>query len=184
VQENLQALAHLHTDLMLECWGETWSNDRDGTDVRQNSYALWRCYLDSDAILVAAYNDEGIAGVGVSVPVTEKNISDLEWIRLLSEANFPTPYAGDVELAMVLVRKEYRGNGVFRRLAEMRMAISEGNANEPFHFWLQTLADDPCVQSIRTYYSGLDFQEVGRLMIKGTKRVFLNRSIVPEKSDV
>ncbi len=173
---NIDVLAHMHTEMMHEAWGETWSNDPLGTDTRMNSYALWRQYVDQGAVFFSADIDGRIAGIGVLIRLCEADMG-LEWAALIRQAggtfaHHPKP--GDFEFAMVLVDPDWRKNGVFRELAFRRLSYAWAAADIGDSMWVQTLADADNTASIRKFYQGRGFEPAGFLEIKGTRRVFLH----------
>lgn len=150
-------------------WFEEWDMDPNGTDERNNSYALIRYLVDHGAQFFSATSGENILGVGVTLPLDEAHLSKVEWRDPADFNDRPRP--GDLELHLVFVHPAHRNRGIFRKLADMRLDYIQGNYGLNNRIWLQTV--DTENSTVIKFYTGLGFRVVGRMTIKTTTRVFM-----------
>lgn len=178
VLENLDFLAPWHSSWWLD-WGEAWSNDPHGTDPRSNSFALWRYYCSLGSVIFTAEQDERI--VGMSVGLWLNDSYKPYWAKDSSKWSVK-PEHGDFELALVYVEPEFRGNGMLKHLAELRINEAKslrdaqiqcaiGNAASAFRLWVQCL-DDPKDKSY-SYYTNRGFSRLAAVHVKETRRAIL-----------
>lgn len=191
VQDNLEQLSSLHTDAMAECWDEHWSNDLSETDVRCGSPALMRYYINMDAIFFCAEDSEKeIAGYSILSPISatylDKHGKNGEWADTstwLNAQNTQLPYtldatpgAGDVELAIFISCKRYRGQGIFKRLSEMSLKYIDETLSKGKRAWLQTL-QRPQIKVVEGFYLNNGFETLARTRIKETERIILSKEL-------
>lgn len=185
VIKHLTELSILHTDAMAEePWCEVWSNDLDGTDPRSNSPAMIRKLLEEGADFFIAKTSEGrIVGFAVGLLLSESYLNSMEW----GKANCYTPRspeAGDYEMNLVVVHKDFRNNGLMSKFAESRMILVNEKLSKGRRVWVQTIPppENPDFGKFGTYkvsahYLKYGFQFSGKLRIKETDRVFFSLEV-------
>ena len=122
VHTYMDILAQLNRQAWLP-WGEKWDMDPDGTNPRTNSYALLRTLIKQDADFFSATLNERIVGFGAGITLQPGFVETHEWWQP-SRTFEVVPQYSDYELHMVFVDKEFRNNGVFKQLANIRLAYA------------------------------------------------------------
>ena len=179
VYTHMDILAELNRQAWLP-WGEKWDMDPYGTNPRINSYALLRTLIEQEADFFSATLNERIVGFGAGVTLQPGFVETHEWWQP-SRTFEVVPQYGDYELHMVFVDEEFRNNGVFKQLANVRLtyALQSGAPR----IWLNTIERPAWPPTVQNFYTGHDFRIAGRMSIKGSKRVFMVRSVTPRKSN-
>jgi GNAT superfamily N-acetyltransferase len=192
VNKNLLRISEMHTDAMARSWNEEWSNDESGTDTRRYSPALISDYVNSGGVFFSAdtTDEDKIAGYGIVLPLNEAYITKHsrngewanhnEWLhpetgRTFDAADF-APSVGDMEMALVITDPKYMGQGVFRRLAEMRLYYSFASLNNGQRIWLQTLENSD-ITTVSRFYKQHGFDVLARVRVKSTVRVILSHIV-------
>jgi hypothetical protein len=80
---------------------------------------------------------------------------------------------------MVFVDQTFRHNGVFKQLANVRLAHAL-QSGAP-RIWLNTIEGSAWPPTVRNFYASHDFRIVGRMSIKSSKRVFMVRTATPRQ---
>ena len=177
VHTYMDILAELNRQAWLP-WGEKWDMDPCGTNPRTNSYALLRTLIKQDADFFSATLDERIVGFGAGITLQPGFVEVHEWWQP-SRTFEVVPQYGDYELHMIFVDQEFRNNGVFKQLANIRLAYAL-QSGAP-RIWLNTIERPAWPPTVRHFYESRDFRIVGSMSIKGSQRVFMVRSATARK---
>jgi GNAT superfamily N-acetyltransferase len=177
VHTYMDILAELNRQAWLP-WGEKWDMDPCGTNPRINSYALLRTLIKQDADFFSATLNERIVGFGVGITLQPGFVEAHEWWQP-SRTFEVVPQYGDYELHMVFVDQEFRNQGIFKQLANVRLAHAL-RSGAP-RIWLNTIERPTWPPTVRNFYADRDFRIVGSMSIKGSKRLFMVRSVTPRQ---